>query len=103
MSGEEAEETGEKEQTAEKQQLGENETPELSDEGKEQVEQMQAAYDDDRQTAVLPGTDGTITGVAVNEWLDDDGNPKFGKDEQDKKGEEQDKPQDEDKQQEDAS
>jgi hypothetical protein len=81
----------------------ETETPELSDEGKEQVEQMQAAYDDDRTTAVLPGTDGTITGVAVNEWLDDDGNPKFGKDEQDKKAEEQDKPQDGDEQQEDAN
>ncbi len=103
MSGEEAKETGEKEQTAEDQQTGDNETPELSDEGKEQVEQMQAAYDDDRQTAVLPGTDGTITGVAVNEWLDDDGNPKFGKDEQDNKGEEQDKPHDEDKQPQDAS
>jgi hypothetical protein len=57
------------------------ETPELSDEGKQQVEQMQQAYDDDRETAVLPGTDNTITGVAINEWLDDDGNPKFGKDE----------------------
>lgn len=53
----------------------------LSDEGKKQVEEMQEAYNDDRETAVLPGTDGTITGVAVNEWLDDDGNPKFGKDE----------------------
>jgi hypothetical protein len=83
------------------------ETPELSDEGKEQVKQMRATYDDDRQTAVLPGTDGTITGVAVNEWLDDDGNPKFGKDEQKKKDEEKDeekdKPQDEDKEHEDAS
>jgi hypothetical protein len=69
------------------------ETPELSDEGKEQVAQMQAAYKDDRQTAVLPGTGGTITGVAVNEWIDDDGNPKFGKDEQKKKAEEQDKQQ----------
>jgi hypothetical protein len=54
----------------------------LSDEGKEQVKQMRQAYDDDRQTAVLPGTDNTITGVAINEWLDDDGNPKFGQDEQ---------------------
>ncbi len=79
------------------------EKSELSDEGKEKVEQMRATYDDDRPTAVLPGTDGTITGVAVNEWLDDDGNPKFGKDEQDKKDDEQDKPQDGDKQQEDAS
>jgi len=31
---------------------------------------------------VLPGTDGTISGVAINEWLDDDGNPKFGNDKQ---------------------
>ncbi|BBX45283.1 hypothetical protein GCM10009641_21260 [Mycobacterium cookii] len=59
----------------------------LSDEGKEKVREMRAAYDDDRQTAVLPGTGGTITGVAINEWLDDDGNPKFGKDEQKEKDE----------------
>lgn len=52
--------------------------PELSEEGKEEVRKMRAAYDDDRPTAVLPGTGGTITGVAVNRWLDDDGNPKFG-------------------------
>jgi hypothetical protein len=57
-----------------------SETPELSEEGKEKVRQMQEAYDDDRPTVVLPGTGGTITGVAINEWLDDDGNPKFGKD-----------------------
>jgi hypothetical protein len=57
-------------------------TPELSEEGKEEVRRMRQAYDDDRPTAVLPGTDGTITGVAVNEWIDDDGNPKFGKDKQ---------------------
>ena len=57
-------------------------TPELSEEGKEKVQRMQHAYDDDRPTAVLPGTDGTITGVAINDWLDDDGNPKFGKDKQ---------------------
>jgi hypothetical protein len=59
-----------------------SETPELSEEGKEAVRKMQEAYDDDRPTAVLPGTDGTITGVAINEWLDDEGNPKFGKDKQ---------------------
>ena len=58
------------------------ETPELSEEGKEQVQRMQAAYDDERETVALPGTDNTITGVAINEWLDDDGNPKFGKDKQ---------------------
>ena len=70
---------------------------ELSDEGKEEVQRMQQAYDDDRETVSLPGTDNTITGVAINEWLDDDGNPKFGKDEQ----QEDDKPQQDDEQQED--
>jgi hypothetical protein len=60
------------------------ETPELSEEGKEQVQRMQATYDDERPTVALPGTDNTITGVAINEWLDEDGNPKFGKDKQQK-------------------
>jgi hypothetical protein len=64
------------------------ETPELSEEGKEKVREMMQAYDDDRPTAVLPGTGGTITGVAINEWLDDDGNPKFGKDEEQKRQQE---------------
>jgi hypothetical protein len=71
----------------EKDQASNDEKFELSDEGKEKVRAMRAAYDDDRQTAVLPGTDGTITGVAINEWLDEDGNPKFGKDEQQEKAE----------------
>jgi hypothetical protein len=70
-----SEETGKDQETS-------AETPELSEEGKEEVRRMQQAYDDDRPTAVMPGTNKTITGVAVNEWLDDDGNPKFGKDEQ---------------------
>ena len=62
---------------------------ELSEEGKEEVQRMQDAYDDERETVALPGTDNTITGVAINEWLDDDGNPKFGKDEQKKDDEQQ--------------
>ena len=67
-----------------------NNSPDLSEEGKQKVEEMQNAYDDDRPTVALPGTDNTITGVAINEWLDDDGNPKFGKDEQqDKQKQEQ--------------
>ena len=86
-----AEEKGQTE-TPERSEEGKEETPELSEEGKEQVQRMQAAYDDERETVALPGTDNTITGVAINEWLDDDGNPKFGKDEQ----------QEDDKQQQDA-
>ena len=73
-----SENTGNEENTS-------SETPELSEEGKEKVRQMQQAYDDDRPTAVLPGTGGTITGTAINEWLDDEGNPKFGKDDEEQK------------------
>jgi len=72
------ENTGNEEKTS-------SETPELSEEGKEKVRQMLQTYDDDRPTAVLPGTDGTITGVAINEWLDDEGNPKFGKEKQEER------------------
>ena len=35
----------------------------------------------DRPTLVLPGTGGTVSGTAVNNWLDEDGNPKYGNDE----------------------
>jgi hypothetical protein len=63
---------------------GQKKTPELSEEGKENVQQMLHAYDGDGPTVALPGTNNTITGVAINEWLDDDGNPKFGKDKQQK-------------------
>jgi len=80
MSGNEKNQTGSKNGGDEQQNS--SGTPELSDEGKEKVRQMTQAYDDSRETVVLPGTDNTITGVAVNEWLDDDGNPKFGKDKQ---------------------
>ena len=79
-------------------------TPELSEEGKEKVQQMLHSYDDDRPTVALPGADNTITGVAINEWLDDDGNPKFGKDEEQKDDTQQhdDTQQQDDKQQQDA-
>jgi hypothetical protein len=30
---------------------------------------------------ILPGTGGAVSGTAVGEWLDDDGNPKYGNDE----------------------
>src|ERR1700722_14375364 len=92
-----ADEKGQTE-TAERNEEGNEESPEwseegkefeLSEEGKEAVQRMQAAYDDERETVALPGTDTAISGVAINEWLDEDGNPKFGKDEQQKKDEQQ--------------
>ena len=39
---------------------------------------MRKEYDEDRPTVTMPGSDGTVAGTAVNEWLDDDGNPKYG-------------------------
>lgn len=36
---------------------------------------MMEAYKD-KPTIVLPGTGGSVSGTAVNEWLDEDGNPK---------------------------
>ena len=36
---------------------------------------MMEAYKE-KPTIVLPGTGGSVSGTAVNEWLDEDGNPK---------------------------
>lgn len=33
---------------------------------------------EDRPTTVLPGSDSTVTGTAVNDWIDDEGNPVHG-------------------------
>lgn len=63
------------------------EAPEVTDEHKEKAAEMMKSYDDQRPTAVMPGTDRTITGTAVNEWLDDEGNPKFADDAADTKDE----------------
>ena len=52
------------------------EKPEPNDEHKEKAAEMMTAYED-RPTLVLPGSGRMVTGTAVNDWLDDDGNPKF--------------------------
>lgn len=36
------------------------------------------SYDESRPTATLPGSLGTVSGTAVNDWLDDDGKPIYG-------------------------
>ncbi len=43
------------------------------------AKQMMKAYDE-RPTAVLPGSDNTVTGTAVNDWLDEEGQPIYGTD-----------------------
>jgi hypothetical protein len=56
------------------------EKPEPDEGNKEKAAEMMTAYVD-RPTLVLPGSGGAISGTAVNDWLDDDGNPKFANDE----------------------
>ncbi len=57
-------------------QLAEKPTP--SDEHKKRAEQMAQSYNEKRPTTVLPGSDSTVTGTAVNDWIDDDGTPVLG-------------------------
>jgi hypothetical protein len=56
------------------------EKPEPEDEHKEKAADMMTAYED-RPTLILPGTGGAVSGTAVGDWLDDDGNPKGADDE----------------------
>ncbi|OBH48960.1 hypothetical protein [Mycobacterium mantenii] len=51
------------------------EKPEPDEDDKKEAAKMMEAYED-KPTIVLPGTGGSVSGTAVNEWLDEDGNPK---------------------------
>jgi hypothetical protein len=51
------------------------EKPEPDESAKKKAAEMMEAYKE-KPTIVLPGTGGSISGTAVNEWLDEDGNPK---------------------------
>ncbi len=51
------------------------EKPEPDEDDKKKAAEMMEAYAD-KPTIVLPGTGGSVSGTAVNEWLDEDGNPK---------------------------
>lgn len=84
MSVQDDKETGQEEdQRATDQESGneadrqQTEKPEPNEEHKEKAAEMMTAYED-RPTLVLPGSAAMVTGTAVNDWLDDDGNPKFG-------------------------
>ena len=62
------------------QQQTPSEKPEPSKEAKAKAHDIMSAYED-RPTLVLPGSGGAISGTAINDWLDDEGNCKYGKDE----------------------
>ncbi|OBC00306.1 hypothetical protein [Mycobacterium sp. 852002-40037_SCH5390672] len=51
------------------------EKPEPGEDAKKKAAEMMEAYKE-KPTIVLPGTGGSVSGTAVNEWLDEDGNPK---------------------------
>lgn len=52
------------------------EKPEPDEDDKKAAAEMMEAYKD-KATIVLPGSAGMVSGTAVNEWLDDEGNPEF--------------------------
>ena len=60
-------------------QLDSTEKPEPGEHARAAAKEMARAYED-RPTAVLPGSDGTVTGTAINDWLDDDGQPIYAND-----------------------
>lgn len=43
-----------------------------------EAERIMRSYDDSRPTVTLPGSGGTVSGTAVNDWVDDKGNPLYG-------------------------
>lgn len=51
------------------------EKPEVDEDAKKKASEMMEAYKE-KPTIVLPGTGGSVSGTAVNDWLDEDGNPK---------------------------
>lgn len=53
------------------------EKPDITDEHKEKAKEMRKDYEEDRPTTTMPGTGGAVSGTAVNEWIDDEGNPKY--------------------------
>ncbi|WP_029110661.1 hypothetical protein [Mycobacterium sp. URHD0025] len=59
------------------------EKPRVTEEHHKQAERVMQSYDDDRPTVTLPGSGGTVSGTAVNDWVDDDGNPIYGRPEHD--------------------
>jgi hypothetical protein len=54
------------------------EKPEVTDEHREKAKEMRKDYEETRPTIAMPGSGGAVAGTAVNDWVDEDGKPKFG-------------------------
>lgn len=52
--------------------------PPVTEENRREAERVLKSYDDTRPTVTLPGSHGTVSGTAVNDWIDEDGNPIYG-------------------------
>ena len=49
------------------------EKPEVTDEHKEKAKEIAKSYDEENlQTSTLPGSDGTVSGTAITDWVDDE-------------------------------
>ncbi len=57
-----------------------SEVPEPDEAVKKEAAEMMHAYDSDKPTLVMPGSGGAVSGTAVGDWLDENGDPKYGKD-----------------------
>jgi hypothetical protein len=57
-----------------------SDTPEPDEEDKKKAAEMMDVYDEDKPTLVMPGSGGAISGTTVGDWLDENGDPKYGKD-----------------------
>jgi len=47
------------------------EKPDGTDAHKDKAKEMARAHDEDRPTTTLPGSDGTVSGTAVTDWVDE--------------------------------
>jgi hypothetical protein len=74
MSADQQQTQGQDSQQQEQDEQGRKLTPkpEITEEHKEQAKEMAKSYDEDRPTSTLPGSEGTVAGTAVTEWVDED-------------------------------
>ena len=74
MSADQQQTQGQNSQEQEQDEQGRKLTPkpEITEEHKEKAKEMAKSYDEDRPTSTLPGSEGTVSGTAVTEWLDEE-------------------------------
>ncbi|MFJ4652883.1 hypothetical protein ACIP5Y_16590 [Nocardia sp. NPDC088792] len=51
--------------------------PDITAAHRREAHRMSENYRDDRPTTVLPGSNGMISGTAITDWLDENGDSRF--------------------------